>query len=173
MNPLASLVDRLTTAVRRLYDRMTRPRMKQATVYAREGRLYVCSASETVLWLWIATPPFLTTDAEETSDEALGRLVRQALDASRQGLRQPSVKELETVADPLIRLAGVKSYRTFEKGAHCLEIHEQEGALTITPTRNAGKDGFIEATEREAKLAADAGPAELGKAVRDGLKRCQ
>lgn len=111
-------------------------------MYARRGQFYACAMSRTVEWLWIAGPPFLEA-AGDATDEELGRLVLDALEGSRQDVAHPPVADLERVLDPLVELAGVKSYRTFEKGARLVEALEQGGVVTLTPTRNAGRDGFL------------------------------
>jgi len=115
--------------------------MKAATIYERKGKLYVHSSSKTTTGVWVINPPALAVEKEDTGE--VGRAVRECLAASREGVSHP--KSFTNLFDPVLNLAGVKSFATFVKSAKCVEVEtSDDGAVTLIPTRNEGvDDGFV------------------------------
>lgn len=114
--------------------------MKAATIYERKGKLYVHSSSKTTAGVWVINPPVLAVEKEATGE--IGRAIRECLGASREGVPHP--KSFTNLFDPVLDLAGVKSFGTFVKSAKCVEVETSgDAAVTLIPTRNEGvDDGF-------------------------------
>lgn len=114
--------------------------MKAATIYERKGKLYVHSSSKTTAGLWVINTPVLAVERDDI--EEVGRSIRECLTASREGVPHPA--SFANLFDPVLDLAGVKSFNTFVKSAKCVEIEANDDTtVTLIPTRNDGaEDGF-------------------------------
>lgn len=115
--------------------------MKAATIYERKDRLYVHSSSKTTAGIWVINPPILAVTKEDVGN--VGRAVRACLVASREGVPHP--KSFSNLFDPVLDLAGVKSFGTFAKSAKCVTVETNDDAVvTLIATRNGGvEDGFV------------------------------
>lgn len=119
--------------------------MKVATIYERRGNLYVHSSSKTTAGVWVISAPVLTV--AEKDAVVLGRSVRRCLDASSEGVPHP--KSFANISDPLLALAGLKSFNTFAKSAKCVEVEMVGETAILIPTRNGGEeDGFVPLPEK-------------------------
>jgi hypothetical protein len=115
-------------------------RVKRATIYQRQGSFFVHASSRTTEGVWILDNPCLKVEAQ-ASDDVLGTAIRTALDGSRSGVLHPRV--WTSVLDPLLKLAGVRSWGAFAKVAKCVEIEEEGAAVHLVPMREVGLDeGF-------------------------------
>jgi hypothetical protein len=136
--------------------------VKAATIYECEGRLFFHSSSRTDAGVWVANGPFLAASKEHVGE--VGRAVRACLAGSSNGVPHP--KSFATnLFEPVLNLAGVKSWGTFVKSAKCVEIETTNDTVaTLIPTRNEGaKEGFFPlAAKTEATLDSD---EALGTAV--------
>lgn len=114
--------------------------MKAATIYERGGKVYIHSSSKTTAGVWVINAPVLTVKKEDVGE--LGRSIRRCLDASSEGVPHP--KSFTNLFDPVLALAGVKSFNTFVKSAKCVEVEMAGETATLIPTRNEGaEDGFV------------------------------
>ncbi|MBU1515315.1 MAG: hypothetical protein KKA25_14570 [Alphaproteobacteria bacterium] len=112
-----------------------------AEAFLREARVYVCAQSMTTAGIWIWSEPFAAFDADDRDGIALG--VRQALAASRSRVHHPH-PDWQGVTAPMLKLADVRSFKAFAKGARCVGILLVDDRITFTPTRNGGpKEGFV------------------------------
>ncbi|MBB3981764.1 hypothetical protein GGR44_001423 [Sphingobium fontiphilum] len=128
--------------------------MKAATIYERKGKLYVHSSSKTTAGVWVINPPVLAVEKEDKGE--VGRAVRECLAASREGVPHP--RSFTNLFDPVLDLAGVKSFGTFVNSAKCVEVETtDDAAVTLIPTRNEGvDDGFAPLPNKmEAALGSD------------------
>lgn len=125
---------------------------KRASVHLRKNILYFSSSSQTVLSAWIGSPPYIKADFSE-KDDNINKIVLDVLNASKQGVPYP--KTFNGLFEPVLTLAGVKSYRTFMKGAFCCELEEENGMVTITPTQNEGGNGFSHLNDASIKLCSE------------------
>lgn len=114
--------------------------MKRATLYERNGKVFVHSSSRTTAGVWIINSPVLAIDVQDLA--GIGGALRKCLAASREGVQHP--QSFSRLFDPVLILAGVKSFNTFVKSAKCVEAEAgDDGSLTLIPTRNEGADmGF-------------------------------
>lgn len=112
--------------------------MRAAAIYERKGKLFVHSSSRTTAGVWIATAPALATDKEHLSE--LGHHIAECLKASREGVPHPS--SFGSLFDPVLDLAGVKSFSIFAKSSKCVGVETADGqVVTLVPTRNEGAEG--------------------------------
>ncbi|WP_432288796.1 hypothetical protein SLT36_30265 (plasmid) [Aminobacter sp. BA135] len=128
--------------------------MKAATIYERKGKLYVHSSSKTTAGLWVINAPVLALEMEDIGQ--VGRSIKECLAASREGVPHPV--SFTNLFDPVLDLAGVKSFGTFVKSAKCVEIEANDAeTVTLIPTRNEGADGgFVPLPNRtETTLGSD------------------
>jgi hypothetical protein len=114
--------------------------VKAATIYERKGKLYAHSSSKTTAGVWVINAPTLTADKANFGE--VGRVIRECLAASREGVPHPS--SFANLFDPVLALADVSSFGTFVKSAKCVEIETNDGVTAaLIPTRNEGvDDGF-------------------------------
>lgn len=113
--------------------------MKAATIYERVGKIYVHSSSKTIAGIWVINAPALMVEAGDARE--LGRSLQECLAASNEGVPQP--RSFANLFDPVLSLAGVKSFNTFVKSAKCVEVELDGETATLIPTRNeGGEDGF-------------------------------
>ena len=71
----------------------------------------------------------------------LGQAVQKCLAASREGVPHPD--RFTDLFNPILSLAGVKSFGVFMKSAKCVEVELDAAIVTLIPTRNAGvENGF-------------------------------
>lgn len=119
--------------------------MKAATIYGRGSKIYVHSLSKTTAGLWIINTPVISVDGGDF--RALGRSLQKCLEASSECIPHP--KSFTDLFEPMLDLAGVKSFNTFVKSAKCVEIELNGEMATLIPTRNEGADdGFAPLPEK-------------------------
>ena len=140
--------------------------MKCATVYQFKRELILHAMSKTADGVWILAEP-CERFPSDVADDALGQALQAALKRSREGIPHPT--DFRAVTEPLLRVAGVKSWNTFAKSALCVEVEEpQPDVVELIPTENKGaEDGFIPRGDKT--RVCGVGNAELGKAIRAAL----
>jgi hypothetical protein len=147
---------------------------KSASVYSRDGSLYVAPVSKTEAGFGVESLPLVAIplDADTAS---VGAAVRNALDASRLGIPTPSREELAAQKpsdNPRLRLAGVKSYRTFARGARHVAVTQQADGIRLDPSKTTEKGAFEYLPDR-ALIIENPCPSELADAIREALSRCE
>ncbi len=138
-------------------------------VAARAGSYFLSSYSRTTDYLWIAvgTPGRLD---ESVSDEVLGLSIRDALDASQDGVARPD--DLRGLLKPLLEVAGMRSEAAFYAGARVMAVERDGATVSVVPERWDGRSRRsplflpMEATMCDAPSSGD-----LGAAVREALNR--
>lgn len=102
---------------------------RDAIVYLRGHRkrqLLMPASSQTIVAVGILSEPCLAVAADRV-DRALGASIRQALDGAQIGV-------------PMLRLAGVPSWKAFATGASCIAATEDGAQTTVVPrTTTAGR----------------------------------
>ena len=135
--------------------------MKAATIYERKGQLYVHSSSKTTAGVWVIDAPVLAADKGNAGE--VGRAILECLAASREGVPHPT--SFTNLFDPVLDLAGVKSFGTFVKSAKCVEVETSDDSTVILiPTRNEGVDDGFAPLPNKTKAALDSDEA-LGSAA--------
>lgn len=134
--------------------------MKAATIYGRGGKTYVHSSSKTTAGVWVINAPVLVVEGGDPGE--LGKALRECLAASSEGVPHP--KSFTNLSDPMLNLAGVKSYNTFAKSAKCVEVELHGETVTLIPTRNEGAEGGFVPISGKAQVAVSE-DAALGSAA--------
>src|SRR6187397_1271984 len=98
--------------------------MKRAEVYLRSSRCFLAASSETVAGAWVLSPPYRVMEASCTDSE-LGVALLSALSSSQTGIAHPDPRR-DSVVAPLLKAAGVKSWKSFAATATCINV-ELEG----------------------------------------------
>jgi len=106
---------------------------------------------------------------EPVSDKELGRLVRSALAACRDGVPYPD-PDLKRRRGVLLKIAGVRSESQFARGTHEVSVrwNDAEPVMTLEPYRSDGR-GFVGIRGHEITLDAAASDAVLGATIRRAL----
>ena len=121
--------------------------MKRATVYFRKKMYLVSPSSKTTDGVWLLVEPCIAVP-EASSNEELERAIRVSLDRSRTDIPHPRIWERRR--EPLLELAGVKSWSTFSKGASCLDVEDEGYRIVLVPTKNLGSTkGFVDDLSRQ------------------------
>ncbi len=145
--------------------------MKTATVYERNGKLYIHSLSKTTVGVWVINPPVLT--ASKSNAGEIGRAIRECLAGSREGVPHPSPSVAKRVFDPVLNLAGVKSTKEFNESAKCVQVEAAEGkSVTFVPTRNGRAERGFTRLSNPLEIAPDSDDA-LGSATLIALERSE
>lgn len=114
--------------------------MHAATIYQRNNIFFIHASSKTEAGFWILSEPAIKIEAE-SSPEVLEQAIASALKASKENIDQP--KSFDGIFEPILRLAGVRSWSIFAKNAKCVEVEEGREIITLIPTKNLGiKAGF-------------------------------
>jgi hypothetical protein len=81
-------------------------------------------------------------DGDATTSQ-LGRAVQAALMTSMSNVPHPSREEIQHLADELLRLAGVRSFRKFMEGARAIGVEQDGLEMRFIPYKNGGpRRGF-------------------------------
>lgn len=135
--------------------------IKNANVYKRQKQFFVHAMSKTTGYAWIIWEPILALP-ETCDDQELDRAIRTALDGSRIDVPHPHPQDFETLGAGLYAAAGVKSWRTFVKGASLVDVVQEGARITLTLQKRDGA-GFEPDDSHQVVLDAT---SELGAAVR-------
>jgi hypothetical protein len=114
--------------------------MQRGAVYSRKGSFLLHAWSKTTAGVWIASDPYLVLE-ENNGDSELGAAVCSVLDGSHGDVAHPAT--WSGLFDPMLRLAKVRSYGSFVKGARYVVVARERGNTSVTPTKNLGlAEGF-------------------------------
>lgn len=145
--------------------------MKDAIVYRRNDGWYLHSSSQTTDGVWIATQPFLKLPPDADLS-AIGEAVMRAIDASRQSVPHPAA--WNGLFQPMLQLAGAKSWATFVKGSMCLRFEADDCVLLVTPTKNLGpKEGHLPLSDKVLRLPRGSTDEGVGAAVQEAIALCE
>jgi hypothetical protein len=141
--------------------------MKWANVYQRGDRFYFVPLSKIKNAFRIETGPIWEVSTTEPM-ECIGRALRKAIEASRMDIAPP--RDLMSNDNPLLKLAKVKSFATFAKGACLCSVQCSNGRICIEPTRNGGgKEGFVGLADRSVAIQEDASDQTIGGMITDAF----
>lgn len=124
--------------------------------------------SRTEAGFWVAAQPCLAL-AADVSPAEVGTAVATALSASGGGLPNPRPGGPLPI-QPLVELAGVKSWPAFAKGVRLVAVRLEGADVSVEPKENrGGREGFV-AIPDVAIASAPVGDVEqIGRAVLAGL----
>ncbi|MEU4423581.1 hypothetical protein AB0F81_23380 [Actinoplanes sp. NPDC024001] len=145
--------------------------MQISEVYRRGKLILIDAMSRTVDGFWISSPPYLVLDVT-ASPEEVGAALAQALAGSRQGVPNPPVRNAPSPIQPLLELAGVKSWNTFVKGASLVLVEQEKRSVVFKPHRNRGaRQGFEEFQPETPLTVAPGDTGALGRQLLAALDR--
>jgi hypothetical protein len=104
---------------------------------------------------------------EDCSDDEIGAGIRASLDASQSGVAHP--RTWTGLLDPLLGLAGVKSWSTFARAALSVGIEEDGTAVSFIPSRNLGPDQGFDPDPSEALVVDSPSICQLGASAKRAI----
>lgn len=141
--------------------------MKRATAYQRDASILVHPSSRTSDGVWILSEPCVRLSSD-CDDAELGEVILSALGVSRLSLPHPT--DWRGILEPLLKCAGLKTWKSFVRGAVCVEVEERGEQLEFWSTRNLGSDQGFEVDEsKRTAVTLPASPVAIGAALRDAL----
>jgi hypothetical protein len=145
--------------------------MKCATTYKRKGKIFFHSSSKTTAGVWIATGPFLSIEDSEQSSKK-GNYIKEVLKSSEEGITHPN--SWENLFEPILNLAGVKSWSTFAKSAISCSIELENDELQFIPNRNLGpREGYEPIHERTLIVSFDTSIEKIGYMLDRAFEACE
>lgn len=143
--------------------------MKKAISYLRGQRVFTHASSKTTAGVWVLELPVLVADAADV--ETLGKQVSQALNASKEGVPHPS--SWKGIFDPVLELAGVKSWATFVKTARCVGIECASEKVSFVSTENLGASGGFNDIVRSDSPVGLSDTPELGRGLLTAFEKAK
>jgi len=140
--------------------------MRSASVYLRRGCYFIQSEWYTTAGVGILSGPAIAVFEEGGLNEdglaILGQAIVSALDGSRCDVPHPT--DWKAVPSSMPPLAGVKSWRAFEKLATSIEVAEDEaGPIVLTPNVYLGpREGYESVPSKRVRVTRE-DPTLLGK----------
>lgn len=135
--------------------------MQKAVAYQRDGKIFLHASSETTAGVWILDEPVMAAEPADASQ--LGQQIIDALNGSKEKVPHPTT--WKGLFDPILHLAGVKSFKTFLKSAKCVGIESDAGRVSFIPTKNLGVDEGFEPLSIKASQTAFGEPDSLGNSL--------
>lgn len=116
-----------------------------SAAYLFKEKIFLHSESQTIHGLWILSEPIIKVEKDDL--EALGQSIQSVITGSKPGVAHPT--SWKGVFDPMLKVAGVKTYSAFAKGAKCVDLEYDGTTLKMIPTINLGsKDGFEQLNDK-------------------------
>jgi hypothetical protein len=145
--------------------------MKVAQAFKRADGFYFGSSSQTTVGVWIGSPPELKLEVNATA-AAIGDAVIQVIHASKSPVPHPS--NWDDLPNPMLDLAGVKSWRAFEKGAKCCSLEMENEELRLIPHRRLGPNrGFEPILNATVEVSSHSTPEQIGAAIATAFLACE
>jgi hypothetical protein len=112
--------------------------MRSAAIFFRADNVVVHAQHQTTDEFWIAGAPAFRIDRAELAT-ALVKAVKQALDASLNGVENPS--NWRSLLAPVLAVARARSWSALARNSHMCQIEGDSDGVTVVPTRNGGVTG--------------------------------
>lgn len=142
-----------------------------ASLYERRDVLFLVPALQTEDGLWIEQGP-CTTLPSASDPTAIGNAVLETLAHSGEIIPHPTEWKNVDADSPVLQAAGIKRWKSFQRGAHSIDIGLHDEKLTLTPTKNVGSEGF-DHMSADVQLPGTATATEVGQAVKQTLTLCE
>lgn len=125
--------------------------MRTCSIYLRKGKVIVPTASQTDAGFYIELEPVTVADAIDA--DAVVRAVIAALDRGNPRIKTP---ERDAYLPPVVLpYAGVKSWKTFEKGAQTWSVDVEDKYIVIRPQRTHQEGGWVDDEDKLEYFASD------------------
>ncbi len=144
--------------------------MKGCAVFKRNDDWYFHGLTRTTAGVLIATAPYRRISIESAAQ--LGQVCLEAIQTVTDSVPHPT--EFASHFQPMLELAGVKSWGQFTRNAPYVDVIADHESYRISPTRNAGpKQGYDAATAGPITLPLDASAKQIGEAVQQAFDLCE
>ncbi|GIW84017.1 MAG: hypothetical protein KatS3mg106_530 [Gemmataceae bacterium] len=145
---------------------------KAVSIFERNDKWYIHPDCLTITGPWIPGPPFLEVDRRDSVENKY-QAIMKALQESKSGLPVPS--NVSEELKPLFRMAKVRSWSEFAKGAKYVALDLMNDQIVITPHRKMKryKSAFEPILEQAIRLPMDAGPEKIVEAISEALSHSQ
>lgn len=139
---------------------------RELEAYQLKDQLFLHGKKRTDRTVPILSEPVYKYD-NGTDATVIGKTVRECIESFYKGYPHPSREEFKKVNDPLIKLAGEKSSKSFFTKVRWVGVIEKDGKISFAPTENHGwKKGFKNTEHPNIELDyASATDEDLGKAL--------
>lgn len=134
--------------------------MKSVSLYLYKDTIYLEPYAVTTAGYRISTEPVFTVVKDDITD-----LAQAILDALAHAGRKVPTPGRNYTPPPVLKSAGVRSWKSFARVAEHCSIRESDGAFTLTPYVHAEGDSFEPVTVREQHFNKGIPPTELARAV--------
>lgn len=140
------------------------------SVYQRSGAYFVVSSARTTAGVWVHDGEPRRLSETETGIAELGGELLARLDKSPRVVPHPAQhqwpEQRRESLTPILRLAGVRSWRSFVSTASLVEVEQLNGVVTISPMLPMPKPigAFEPDTARTERLGAPS-QTQLGEAI--------
>ncbi len=145
--------------------------VKRTSVDKRKDGWYLHSCSKTTAGWWLTTAPYIRLPADARPLE-VGNAVLRGLEASRHNIPGPT--RWDGIIEPMLELAGVKSWGKFMKDSLSISIGDDGEWLTFEPTKNQGpRRGCTWLGEKNFRIPHGSTAEEIGNAVQRAIELCE
>jgi hypothetical protein len=129
---------------------------RSASAYLRNGLIYLHSLSKTVNGVWVLSKPVIKVDFLNDTGR-LSQAVNEVLEGSDTGIAHPT--SWSGLFDPVLKISGVKSKKTFYKGAKVVLIDSSDLIdINFTPTKfSNSSEGFQPIEDKKLKASGEMG----------------
>jgi hypothetical protein len=158
---------------KRFFSRFGKP-PHAAGVYLVGDKYVIHGTHYSDQWIGNAGPPVHVV-ASDSAAEALGRALRETLASTRYGLADKA--EARKLGDAFVKAAGFKSLKALVLESRYCHVNEDGKHLQLTPSRQGGWSGPDRGAhwldDEKLTVAMSVTDAELGRALREAMQRCQ
>ena len=144
-----------------------------ASAYRLKDRLIIHSDARTAPGYYVLAEPVLQLDVSASPRE-IGEVILSALAGSHDRVDVPA--DLQGLVKPLLKAAGVSSYRRLQQSAVYCSICWMPEEIQIIPTHNGGtkgdSQGFIHQMQHRVCISVDSAAEEIGVALVLGFSYC-
>lgn len=141
--------------------------MRTIVVSRFRGRIFVQSYAISTAGVCIATE-FIETMPSDISPNELAVSARRMFSHSISGVPHPT--DFKKVAEPLLKVAGVKSWATFGNNSDSCSVSEIDGSYEIIPERKFKRQGAKTGVVESKRILNNPLDDELGQAIQTALK---
>ena len=140
------------------------------------GRITFHACSKTTAGFLIHSEPFVSLD-EDADTASLGARAMEVLSSYRTNIEPPewSSQEWKKLRSAHYKAIGVRSERELMAKGRFIDLDQDNGFITVTPSLNAGKrgndKGFVPLPDREIRVELG-DVASVGDAILEAFRRC-
>ena len=145
--------------------------MTGASIYSRRGLMFVGTMSQTDTGLFRADGDY-TTLPGDSPFETIAAEMLTALSRSKRILTSPASASTGGVDTPLLHAAGVKSLRTFVRGAKLVSVRADDEHLYLYPSTQTNSH-FNFSAKNIIQLSKSVNLSQIGAAIEQAFSLCK